>query len=104
MAKFYESNIYSYECEICKTKKFKSIELECEEVAYNYEIDDNKNEHNHDYNDGTTFLICENDHETMQPFIASCDCGWNSLDQEKYSRETFLKGNVKRTIFSDSDD
>ena len=83
--------IYSqnYVCELCKTSKFHSIEMEIEEVAYDNTIDDNGNHHDHDDNYGVVFLICENKHSTTQEYIPSCECGWTKLNPEK-SCETFV--------------
>lgn len=52
--------------------------------------DDNGNFHNHDGNDGSVELTCINGHISTQMYIASCECGWNAINESK-SCETFEK-------------
>lgn len=100
MNKTYNSLQYTYKCSICDTTNFKSVIEECEECEFGYTVDDSGNYHNHDLNGGDTKLVCENNHETTYVYVASCECGWNSIEGDKVSCETFV--NSKQVFISDA--
>ncbi len=109
MTKTYNRNDYKYKCTVCNTVNFIDIDESCEEVEFGYQFDDNKNFHYHDFNSGIVELLCENGHKTMVKYITSCECecGWNTIDLEKYSCETFKNSKqvfLNNLFDSDEDD
>jgi hypothetical protein len=85
----FKMNDYKYTCNICKTNNFKSIEYETTDEDTEYIKDINNNYHYHDSNEGDVLLLCENNHEILTIYIASCTCGWNSKDKFTYCKESF---------------
>ena len=97
----YNKIVYNYRCSICNTKKFNSIIEECEEVYFPEIYDDRNNIHMHDENGGYVELICENGHEKNSIDITNCECGWNSLEGDGKSCETFINSRQVKTLFDD---
>jgi hypothetical protein len=78
---YYNYGLYTYICEICGTTDFISEKSMVTEMGDEDDeiIDINGNIHVHEnWNYGTTCLTCKNYHTTSQPYVFTCECGWNS--------------------------
>lgn len=100
----YSQQQYEYKCFICSTTHFTEIIEECEECEYPDVYDDKDNIHSHDLNGGDVILTCENGHKTTQIYIAKCECGWNSIDGDAASCETFVNSKEVKGLFDSDND